>query len=156
MLSSLRIAVPALRERVDDLPLLLSQVFQSEAAALALPLPQLDSSFIAAAIEFTWPGNLVQFHAAVSWLLQHRNQPTLSAADLHAAIAESLSLPEAEEPTVRMIPLDDVVQEHVRAVLVGCNGNKLRAAEVLGISRSTLYRMLDAAAGAPCSLALAG
>lgn len=157
LLGSLRILVPALRERAEDLPLLLSQCLHTEAAARGIPCPELDGSFMTAAAEFAWPGNLTQLRSAIAWLLDNASQRVLTAADLQTALAELDPIVGPEDVPIRMISLDHVVHEHVRAVLVGCNGNKLRAAEVLGISRSTLYRMLDTAtSGGSSTLAFAG
>jgi len=154
-LGSLRIHVPSLREREQDIPLLTHQFLQAEATRQGRAIPPLESGFLNAVNDYTWPGNLDQLRSAISWMLEHC-EGALTPADLHAAIAEVRAETEAAETPVRMVPLDHVVQEHVRAVLIGCNGNKLRAAEVLGISRSTLYRMLDAAsvAGGSSPLAL--
>jgi DNA-binding NtrC family response regulator len=143
-LSSLRLQVPSMRERPQDIPLLTHRFLQAESNRLNRSAPHFDASFMPAVTEYTWPGNLDQLRGAIAWMLEHREN-VLTAADLHAAISEVRSEPEAAE-VIRLVPLDHVVQEHVRAVLIGCHGNKLRAAEVLGISRSTLYRMLDAAA----------
>lgn len=143
-LTGLRIEIPSLRERAQDIPLLTHQLLQSEALRQDRDLPAIDSGFLTAVLESTWPGNLAQLRGALAWMIEHCPGP-LGAADLERAISEVRAEETAAEAPIRMVPLDHVVQEHVRAVLIGCNGNKLRAAEVLGISRSTLYRMLDAA-----------
>jgi DNA-binding NtrC family response regulator len=130
--STLEIRIAPLRERLDDLAELAGGMMQTLGA---------NAVFGASALErlqgHGWPGNLAEL-----WLF------CVGMAKMDGVI-EAAELPRLDGRTggsARVVRLDAVMQRHVMDVLQQCAGNKLRAAELLGISRSTLYRMLDSAA----------
>jgi DNA-binding NtrC family response regulator len=157
-LSALRITLPSLRDRVQDVPALLHAYLAHAAARASRQPPELSPSLLEAAMQHPWPSNLRDISAVATLLLGHEPGSAIDADGLRAALETIPVGPPVDRRAVRMIRLDQVIQEHVRAVLLACNGNKLRAAEVLGISRSTLYRMLESptAATAINSLRMAG
>ncbi|HEY5214801.1 MAG TPA: sigma 54-interacting transcriptional regulator [Acidobacteriaceae bacterium] len=134
-LGALRIALPPLCDRREDIPALLTEILRDVAAQSGITLPQLAPDLLDAAMKLPWRGNFSQLHSAAEGLTRRVGNGPLHALDLES----ELGLDRCE---IRMIRLDDVIQEHIRAVLFACDGNKLRAAKVLGVSRSTLYRML--------------
>jgi DNA-binding NtrC family response regulator len=154
-LDALRINLPPLRERAEDIPVLLTEMlqrgsYQNSQHGSQRTQPRLSPSLLAAAMKQPWPGNLGQLQAVAKRLIERAQQlpdirtlEALDASDFQIAL-DSLPQPNHDRRAVRMVRLEQVIQEHIRAVLFACGGNKLRAAEVLGISRSTLYRMLDA------------
>ena len=143
LLGSLRIVMPRLRDRREDIPQLLSSFVQRIATRSGAPPPQLAPDLLDAARILPWHGNLPQLYSAAKGLLERANQHILHAPDLDAVLGSIAQPASPNHHETRMIRLDDIVQEHIRSVLFACHGNKLRTAEVLGISRSTLYRMLD-------------
>lgn len=145
-LGALRVVIPPLRERREDTPHLLAHIVQGIAAQSGVPPPQLAPDLLDVARKLPWPGNLTQLYSAAEGLMQQGGKLILDATDLELVLGAIPQATAYDRREVRMMRLDDVIQEHVRAVLFACNGNKLRTAEILGISRSTLYRMLDAAA----------
>jgi DNA-binding NtrC family response regulator len=148
-LDGVRLTLPPLRERAQDLPLLLEHVARTVAAEQGVPPPEFSAEFLQAAERLTWPGNLLQMQAVMRRLVRHTcddsddSKQPLQARDLHAALEALAETMTGTNTGPRLVRLEQVAQEHIRAVLIGCGGNKLRAAEVLGISRSTLYRMLE-------------
>ena len=122
------VRVAALRERANDFEEIASEMLRRTGAG---------ASFATAALQqlraYSWPGNLTELSqvcarvARPGCVIEVQDLPLLGGA--------------GGEPALR---LDEVIARHVRDVLQRCAGNKLKAAEVLGISRSTLYRMLEA------------
>ncbi len=142
-LSGVEIFVPALRERLEDIPELAASMLRQFAEQMGECPKLLAESTIERLREQPWPDNLLGLRSVV----------THAAALAEGAIIEPRHLLMLVEPRfdrraatlpARLDRLDDVIEQHVLAVLTRCGGNKLRAAEMLGISRSTLYRMLDA------------
>jgi DNA-binding NtrC family response regulator len=146
-LATVDIALPPLRERMEDIP----ELARHFLGMLELPYGRLVHEIADGALarmqRYRWPGNVRELESVL------RNGVIQCAGE----VLESHDLPEFSEVSEpeRTAPvaygsmrLQDVIEQHVLNVLKNCGGNKLRAAEVLGISRSTLYRMLDAGASA--------
>jgi DNA-binding NtrC family response regulator len=128
---TLELRVPPLRERMGDLEALTAGMLHAMNARGSL-----GGSALETLRTHGWPGNLRELWEL---LTQVRDRDgTLAAADLPRFAVE----PVDDQP----VRLDDVMQRHVIDVLQRCAGNKVRAAEMLGISRSTLYRMLESIA----------
>jgi DNA-binding NtrC family response regulator len=142
-LAMLEIAVPPLRERLEDLPELTRFFLRRFAMTNGGSVAEIADETVKGLQRYRWPGNVRE--------LEHVLQDGAMRSD--SGKIELHHLPEFDEEDVpsaaavnKGVRLQDVVEQHVLHVLKDCGGNKLRAAEMLGISRSTLYRMLEAGA----------
>lgn len=149
-LSAIEILTPSLRDRGDDIALLGSWILARHSRSTGQLLRELSPAAVRSLRERAWPGNLRQLEQVLSRAAALAHTRVLEPEDLPNP-APAAAAPEAETAAQSARPdrLQEVIQQHVLEVLARCGGNKLRAAELLGISRSTLYRMLEAGAGAP-------
>jgi DNA-binding NtrC family response regulator len=142
-LATLEIAVPPLRERIEDLPELASFFLRRFTMLYGRGVPEIADDALDRMRQYRWPGNVRELEDVLRAVVMRSDGGRI---ELH-------HLPEFDEKDAlssttmnKGARLQDVVEQHVLHVLKGCGGNKLRAAEMLGISRSTLYRMLEAGA----------
>ncbi len=135
-LNVLAVTLPPLRERAEDIPVLV-RYFLSE-----MGLPEERKVLSAAAerrlLEYHWPGNVRQLRNAVESAVVMREGPVVDADDL-VLPARASDRPDEEW---RPDSLEEVQRRHILRVLEHTGGNKKRAAEILGIERCTLYARL--------------
>jgi len=129
------IVVPPLRERAGDLPLLAATLVRRAAAAVGRPEPVLAADALAALARHAWPGNVRELENCLTRAVVVASGDVIRAEHLVLGGA-------APEGPAKLGTLDDVEREHVLRVLAATRGHKARAAQILGISRPRLDRIL--------------
>jgi DNA-binding NtrC family response regulator len=142
-LATVDITLPPLRERMEDLPELARYFLERFAQLYRRSLREIADEAMERMQKYLWPGNVGQLESVLRNGVLRSEGEVLRAHHL-PLIAEASQPEQSMAGVSKSVRLQDVVEQHVLGVLKNCGGNKLRASEMLGISRSTLYRMLDA------------
>jgi DNA-binding NtrC family response regulator len=140
-LNGVTITMPPLRERGADILLLADDFMQRYAAAAGKRLEGFAPEARALLSGYRWPGNVRELEHAVERAVALARSAVILPEDLPPEIRSERARP-PELPGPRMT-LDEVKRWYVGTVLEEAGGNKVRAAELLGIDRRTLYRILE-------------
>ncbi|HWQ53152.1 MAG TPA: sigma-54 dependent transcriptional regulator [Bryobacteraceae bacterium] len=126
--------LPALRERREDIPLLVSHFLNKFCMATSRPIPQVNQEAMDLLMRHDWPGNVRELENAVERALVIGRGSEIKASDF------SFQFQTDPLPTGRS--LDDVERAHIERILRETDNNLSRAARILDIDRTTLYNKL--------------
>jgi DNA-binding NtrC family response regulator len=140
-LNVVNIHIPPLRERKEDIPLLVAAFLKEFSQENAKPIEGIDPKARLALYNYSWPGNVRQLRNSVESAVVLCKGATITLEDLPPNIrgesgVDSLRLPLGTS-------LTDVEKEVIRSTLAREGGNKSRTAEILGIGRKTLHRKIE-------------
>ncbi len=135
-LNVFRIELPALRERKDDIPLLVNHFVQKFSLSMNKRITRVAPSAMYQLQQYAWPGNVRELENAVERAMVVAQEPELRDQDF------ILTPRSTAEPDTKGKTLDDVEKAHILRVLDECGGNQTRTAELLDIDRVTLHNKL--------------
>lgn len=144
-LNSLTLAVPPLRERLDDLPLLVRPILAGLRGQMGRDLVELAPQFFAKMRRHAWPGNLRELQHVIAQAALLEDGPILTGRHFNVAPAPAPTSRDSTAAEVRAMaeeigadPLD-ARRRRLEQALRDAGGNKSKAAARLGVSRKTLY-----------------
>ncbi len=141
-LSSIQIRIPPLSERPEDIPLLVQFFLKKYNEAYGKKIPGLARRAQAVLLQHPWPGNVRELENVISSACITAPGDFIDLADLPDHMQQHQPQRAAPGDEWRPLSLEEVRKIHIERVLDMCQGNRLRAAHILGIGRTSLYRYL--------------
>ena len=138
-LNVVQIKIPPLRERKTDIPILVNSFLEKFSEANG-KMRTISEDAIARMMAYDWPGNVRELENAIERAIALGSGPILHAGDLPTNLQYGTGerLPQNDE----LLPLDELERRAILRALREAGGDKLAAARMLGIGKTTLYRKL--------------
>jgi Nif-specific regulatory protein len=146
-LNVVRIAVPPLRERKEDIPLLIEHFLERAAETAGVPRKRLDISALQLLVRYDWPGNVRELENEIMKLVVLTNGDVVTQQDIasNRELIDKLTRLEddREKEAEGFQRLAQMEKRQIERALAKAGGNRAKAAQMLGISRATIYRKLQ-------------
>jgi len=138
-LNVVQIKLPSLRERKTDIPILVNSFLEKFGETNGKTRTISEDAMIRL-MAYDWPGNVRELENAIERAIALGSGPILSAGDLPTSLQYRTNeqLPQNEE----LLPLEELERRAILRALREAGGDKLAAARILGIGKTTLYRKL--------------
>lgn len=138
-LCMIELKLPSLAERLEDLPMLQRYFLKHFAALYNKPFSGFTRRARALLARYSWPGNVRELENVIGHACMMTESDVIDIRDLPDRIQnQNATVKESEE----LLSMDQLARLHAQRVLGHTGGNKVRAAEILGISRTHLYELL--------------
>jgi transcriptional regulator with PAS, ATPase and Fis domain len=141
-LSTIQIRVPSLSDRLEDIPLLIQFFLKKYNEAYSKQIHGLTRRTQGVLLQHAWPGNVRELENVISCACLTSVSDFIDVDDLPENLQKPGGPTASAVSAWRPLPLSEVRRQHIRRVLESCEGNRVRAAQLLGIGRTSLYRFL--------------
>ncbi len=141
-LNTVTIRLPQLWERPEDIPLLAEHFLSRYGDHKDIPVTSLSAEALRALTGYAWPGNVRELEHVIERAVALASHAILSIDDLPPEVLQRLGDP-SNQSGILPGSLKAIQREQVLKMLEFCRGNKERTARCLGISRRTLYRLIE-------------
>ncbi len=141
-LNVIPVNLPALREKRNDIPLLVSHFCGKISERINKVIPDFSEQAIAKMMLYSWPGNVRELENAVQYSIVRSRGETIMPEHLPMELGNIIVIQDTSHG-LKKAPAKKLNEESVNSALKEAGGNKSKAAKILGVGRATLYRFLS-------------
>ena len=142
-LNVIPVNLPALKEKINDIPLLIEHFCEKIAKMSNKNLPEFSGQAISVMMTYNWPGNVRELENAVQYAVVRSRGEVIESKHLPMEFAGKAKVYDIQRENGVKESSGKLSIESVKMALKETGGNKSKAAKLLGVGRATLYRFLD-------------